>query len=126
MLVTLHNCLLLIRFFSLSSKEFSQKVRPYKKLLRRQLYEDLSNSYLDPDSEPNENISLPRNIKIDGIIDSKIANLNIVSAISRWIDKVEINNNFAHLRELYLPYEFNLLLRGSQDGFSPEKFHELC
>ena len=60
---TLQHCLPLIRFFSLSSKELSQKIRPYKKLLKRQLYEDLSDSYMDPDSEPNENISPPRNIK---------------------------------------------------------------
>src|SRR5436190_18880098 len=83
---TLQHCLPLVRFFSLSSKEFSQKVRPYKKLLIRQFYEDLSNSHLDPDSELTDNISLPRNIKIDRIIDSKIVNLNIVSIISRWID----------------------------------------
>jgi len=74
----------------------------------------LSNSYLDPDSEPNENISPPRNIKIDGIIDSKIVDINVVSTISRWIDKVDINNKFAHLRELYIPYKFELLLRGSR------------
>src|SRR5947207_6601799 len=41
---TLQHCLPLIRFFSLSSKEFSPKIRPYKKLLKRQLYEDLSRS----------------------------------------------------------------------------------
>jgi hypothetical protein len=81
---------------------------------------------MDPDSKPNENISLPRNIKFEGIIDSKIVNLNIVSVITRWIDKVEINSNFAYFRELYLPYKFQLLLRGSRDGFTPKKFHELC
>ncbi|EXX73081.1 hypothetical protein RirG_063440 [Rhizophagus irregularis DAOM 197198w] len=37
-----------------------------------------------------------------------------------------INNKFDHLRELYLPYKFQLLLRGSRDGFTPNKFHELC
>src|SRR2546423_15022662 len=115
-----------IRFFSLSSKEFLQKVCPYKKLLKRQLYKDLKTSYLDPNSEPNENISLPRNIKADGIDDSKIINLNIVSTISRRIDKVDANSKFSHLRESYLPYKFKLLLRGSRDGFTPKKFHELC
>src|ERR1700722_7268333 len=69
---TLQPCLPLIRFFSLSSKEFLQKVRPYKKLLKHKLYEDILNSHLDPDSEPTDNISLPRNININGIIDSKI------------------------------------------------------
>src|SRR4051794_36729837 len=125
---TLHHCLHSIRFFSLSSKEFSHKVRPYKKLLKRQLYEDLSNSYLDPDSVSTDNISLPRSIKIDNIIGSKIVNLGIISTISKWIDKIDISDNtkFAHLRELYLPYKFGLLLRGSQDGFTPKMFHELC
>jgi hypothetical protein len=124
---TLQNCLPLIRFFSLSSKDFLQKVHPYKNLLKRQFYENLLNSHLDPDSEPTDNISLPRNIKIDGIIDSKIVNnLNIISAISRRIDKMVINNKFDHLREQYLPYKFQLILRGSRDGITLNKFHELC
>src|SRR2546430_1823048 len=122
----LQHCFSSIRFFSLSPKDFSQKVRPYKKLLKSQLYEDLSNSFLDPDSVSTDNILLPRNIKTDGIIDSKIVNLNIVSTISRWIDKVDINNKFAQFRELYLPYKFELLLRGSRDGYTPKTFHELC
>ncbi|GBC11614.2 BTB/POZ protein [Rhizophagus irregularis DAOM 181602=DAOM 197198] len=33
----------------LSSREFSQKVRPYQKLLDQQQYEELLSSYLDPD-----------------------------------------------------------------------------
>ncbi|CAB4412222.1 unnamed protein product [Rhizophagus irregularis] len=121
---TLEHCLPLVRFFSLSSKEFSQKVRPYQKLFSRQLYEEIVDSFMDPDSKPNENILLPRNIKIEKIIDSKIVtNLSIVKTISRQIDKMNIRNNFAHLKESYI---FKLLLRGSRDGFTPKKFHELC
>ncbi|CAB4436733.1 unnamed protein product [Rhizophagus irregularis] len=123
---TLQHCLPLMRFFSLSSEDFFQKVRPYKKLLKRQLYEELLESYLNPSSEPNDNILLPRSRNIDGIIDSKIVNLNIVSLISRWIDKIDTKSKYAYARELYLPYEFKLLLRGSRDGFTPKKFHELC
>ncbi|GBB85474.1 hypothetical protein RclHR1_00120028 [Rhizophagus clarus] len=88
---TLQHCLPLIRFFSLSSKEFLQKIRPYKKLLKRQLYEDLLDSHLDPYIKPTNNISFPRIIKIDGIIVSKIINnLSIISTISRRIDKMEV------------------------------------
>ncbi|GBB87265.1 hypothetical protein RclHR1_01370024 [Rhizophagus clarus] len=124
---TLQNCLPLIRFFSLSSKEFLHKVSPYKKLLNHQLYKDLLNSYMDPDIEPNNNnILLPRNLKISNVIESEIVDLNIISTISRWIDKVDHNSNFSYLREFYLPYKFELLLRGSRDGFSPKQFHELC
>ncbi|GES90238.1 hypothetical protein GLOIN_2v1882676 [Rhizophagus clarus] len=124
---TLRNCLPLIRFFSLSSKEFLHKVSPYKKLLKQQVCKDLLNSYMDPDIEPNnDNIPLPRNLRNSNVIESKIVNLNIISTISRWIDKVDFNVKFSYLRELYLPFKFDLLLSGSRDGFSAEKFHKLC
>jgi hypothetical protein len=123
---TLQHCLRLIRFFSLSSKEFFHKVRPYIKLLKCQLYEELLGSYLDSNIKPSNNILLPRYRGIDGIIDSNIVNLNIVSLISMWIDKIDIKSKFAYTRELYLPYEFKLLLRGSRDGYTPKRFYELC
>ncbi|UZO09172.1 uncharacterized protein OCT59_029409 [Rhizophagus irregularis] len=74
----------------------------------------------------SDNILFPRYKVIDDIILSNIVNLNIISTISRWIDKIDFNSKFSYLRELYLPYKFDLLLRGSRDGFSPKKFHELC
>src|SRR2546429_283544 len=70
---------------------------------------------MNPDSEPYGNISFPRNIKISEI-DSKIINLNIVS---RWIDKVDVNDKFSHMRELYVPHKFELLLRGCRCGNKP-------
>ncbi|CAB4431889.1 unnamed protein product [Rhizophagus irregularis] len=79
--------------------------------------------HLDPNSEPSDDIPFPRNIKNDGIIDSKLI---LFQQFSRRIDKMIINNKFDHLRELYLPYKFQLLFRGSKDGFTPKKFHELC
>ncbi|RGB27418.1 hypothetical protein C1646_718663 [Rhizophagus diaphanus] len=119
---TLQNCLPLIRFFSLSSREFSQKVRPYQKLLDQQQYEELLTS---SGSIFNVNILPPRKIKIKEIKidDSQIndSNSNIISIVSKWIDKVVTND-----KEPYLPYKFNLILRGSRDGFTPKKFHELC
>ncbi|GBB83393.1 hypothetical protein RclHR1_10110005 [Rhizophagus clarus] len=119
---SLQHCLPLIRFNSLSSKDFLDKIHPYKKLLNHQLYEDLLKYYLDFESEPSNNFPLPRN----GKFDSKIVNLNIISEISKWINKVGSDSKFSHARELYLPYEFKLLIRGSRDGFTPKKFHSLC
>src|SRR5207247_1296883 len=103
-----------IRFFSLSSEDFFQKVHPYKKLLNHQFYEELLGSYLDSNIEPSNNILLPRYKNINGIINSLIVNLNIISLISRWIDKIDTKNKFIYTRELYLPYRFKLLLRGSR------------
>ncbi|RGB27416.1 hypothetical protein C1646_386619 [Rhizophagus diaphanus] len=125
---TLVRCLPSIRFFSLSSREFSQKVRPYQKLLNQQLYEELLNFYLDPGSVSNDNILRPRNIKINEIKsqinNSKIVDSNIILTVSKWIDKM--TNNDEIYRKLYLSYKFELLLRGSRDGFTPKRFHELC
>ena len=98
---TLQHCLTLIRFFCLSSKEFSQKVRPYQKLLNQQLYDDLLNSYLDPDGVSTYNILRPRKtvthssslVNSAQIIDSQIVDSSIVSIISRWIDKMIINDD---------------------------------
>ncbi|GET66987.1 BTB/POZ protein [Rhizophagus irregularis DAOM 181602=DAOM 197198] len=61
-------------------------------LLQELLYKELLNSYMDPDIEPNDsNILFPRNLGISDNIESKIVNLNIISTISRWIDKVDYN-----------------------------------
>ncbi|RGB31015.1 hypothetical protein C1646_764611 [Rhizophagus diaphanus] len=121
MKITLQNCIPLIRFFCLSAKEFSYKVRPYQKLLNNQLYEDLLNFYLDPDSILTYNIFLPRKIistkNIAQIIDSQIVDSSIVSTILSRIDKTAKNK---------FDYKFELLLRGSLDGFTPKKFHDLC
>ncbi|RGB40698.1 hypothetical protein C1646_753047 [Rhizophagus diaphanus] len=64
----------------ISSEDFFQKVRPYKKLFKNQLYEELLESYLNPNSEPNDNILLPRYRNIDGVINSKIVNLNDIAS----------------------------------------------
>ncbi|UZO08919.1 uncharacterized protein OCT59_029162 [Rhizophagus irregularis] len=117
---------ILIAADQLHLQELVDYLQEYLIKNKHQLYEELLNSYLNPNSKPNDNILLPRNRIINGIIDLKIVNLNIVSLISRWIDKIDIKSNYTYTRELYLPYEFKLLLRGSRDGFTPKKFHELC
>src|SRR6266516_3298073 len=83
-------------------------------------------NYLNLNSKTSNDILPPRHRNIDGIIDSEIVNLNIVSIISRWIDRIDVKSKFSYVRELYLPYKFKLLLRGSRDGFTPNKFHTLC
>ncbi|RHZ89636.1 hypothetical protein Glove_13g268 [Diversispora epigaea] len=54
-------------------------------------------------------------------ITSSIINIEQATEIASWVDKKEvahdINNN---------PYEFNLILRGSRDGFGPKVFWNLC
>ncbi|RIA91533.1 hypothetical protein C1645_821947 [Glomus cerebriforme] len=51
---TLQQCIPFVRFYNLTSKEFSDKVLPYKKVLPKELYMDLLKTFLNlhPDSKP--------------------------------------------------------------------------
>src|SRR5437764_569942 len=88
----------------------------YNSLLK--LYENLLEYHLDPDIEIPNNIPFPRSDEIA----SNIVSMNIVSLVSAWIDNVDNKSRFAHIKELYLPYEFKLILKGSRDGFTPKQF----
>ncbi|GBB99764.1 hypothetical protein RclHR1_03620013 [Rhizophagus clarus] len=109
---TLQQFIPFIKFNNLTPREFSDEVLPYKKILPKELYKDLLKIFLNlhPDSRPN------------GIqnIDSKIITFQHVELISKWIDKLNSTD------ELTSTYEFKLILRGSRDGFTPDKFHEIC
>ena len=53
-------------------------------------------------------------------IDSKIITIQHAELISKWVDKLNITD------ERKNSYEFKLIFRGSRDGFSSEKFHQIC
>ncbi|GES96314.1 BTB/POZ protein [Rhizophagus clarus] len=61
---TLQRCIPFIRFYNLTSKDFADKVLPYKKVLSKELYTDLLKTflYLHPNSKPSEK-SKPRMTK---------------------------------------------------------------
>ena len=111
---TLQQCIPFIRFYNLTSKEFTNKVFPYRKILPEELNEDLLKTFLslsDSDSKPSEK-SKPRT--------TKDITYQRVELISKWIDRLEISD------EMKNSYEFKLLFCGSRDGFTPKKFHEIC
>ncbi|GBB84970.1 hypothetical protein RclHR1_11560003 [Rhizophagus clarus] len=117
---TLKSCIPFIRFYDLTCKEFSKKVLPYKKILPKELYKELLNTFLDlhPDSKPDK--SNPRNSCISKNIDSKIITSQHAELISKWIDRLGVTDKQTS------SYGFKLILRGSRDGFTPSKFHEVC
>src|SRR5581483_2932332 len=107
---TLQQCIPFIKFYNLNSKEFTEKVLPYKKILPKELYKDLFKTFLllDKDSSNLKNI------------DSKIISVQHADLISKWIDRLEINDDIKN------PYKLKLLFRASRDGSTVEKFHEIC
>ncbi|CAB4433238.1 unnamed protein product [Rhizophagus irregularis] len=53
-------------------------------------------------------------------IDSRIITFQHTELISKWIDRLENTDEMKNL------YEFKLIFRGTRDGFSASKFHEVC
>ena len=54
---TLQQCIPFVKFCNLTSKEFTDGVLPYKKILPKELYNNLLKSFLnlsDPNSKPND------------------------------------------------------------------------
>ncbi|PKC64793.1 hypothetical protein RhiirA1_461929 [Rhizophagus irregularis] len=116
---TLQQCTRFIKFFGLNYKEFLDNVYPYKKVLPKDLRENLIKHFIkQPDNKPEPKIT--KEISSKNTMDSKIITIQHAELISKWIDKLEITD------EIKNPYEFKLILRGSRDGFSPRKFHEIC
>ncbi|GES76332.1 BTB/POZ protein [Rhizophagus clarus] len=117
---TLQQCIPFIKFRNLTSKEFLKKVKPYKKILPKELYNDLLDYFLDDDNDLAKR-SKPRTKSYN--IDSIIITFQHAELISKWIDRLEITD------KLTTSYEFKLLYRDSCDGsseFNFNKFREIC
>ena len=88
----------------------------------KELREDLLNHFLNPDIKKPD-AKEAKEVKQEtqsANIDSKIITFQHAELISKWIDRLEITDKIKN------SYEFKLMLRGSRDGFSPKKFHEIC
>ncbi|GES83736.1 carbohydrate-binding module family 13 protein [Rhizophagus clarus] len=118
---TLQQSIPLIKFTEFTSKEFLNKVYPYKKIIPKDLRKNLIKSFLDHDCVSKKKLEPQITKKVNSeSINSKIITIHHTELISKWIDKLEI------MDELKNSYEFKLILRGSRDGFTAGKFHEIC
>ncbi|RHZ73536.1 hypothetical protein Glove_230g210 [Diversispora epigaea] len=142
----LQQCLPFIRYFHISNVDVMDKIKPYKKILDKQLWDDLKQHLIIPD-RPVISVILPPRVFIAQELPpfitlapeplprinfqekttrvnepfSTIINEEHAAIISSWIDykptSYSLTNN---------PYEFQLILRGSEDGFSPRTFWDIC
>ncbi|RHZ75124.1 hypothetical protein Glove_217g290 [Diversispora epigaea] len=124
---TLQQCLPLIRFFHISSFDVMDKVKPYNKILDKQLWNDLEQHFILPD-QPVKSIILPPRLVLTQELPARvynafstIINKEHAAIISSWIDNRTVSYSFINN-----PYEFQLILRGSKDGFSPRTFWDTC
>ncbi|KAG9293505.1 hypothetical protein G9A89_009229 [Geosiphon pyriformis] len=108
----------LIRFFNIFLVDFYHKVKPFARILPGTLYEDLLHHYLVPGSHQKsvDAHSLRSNV------DSKLLQSHNIKQLDHWIQGKYENTPF----ENQLGNDFQFLLRGSRDGFTPADFHRLC
>ncbi|RHZ73542.1 hypothetical protein Glove_230g55 [Diversispora epigaea] len=124
---TLQQCLPLIRYFHIPNSDVMYKIKPYKKILDKQIWNDLNQHSILPD-QPVESIILPPRLVLKQELPvrmielfSIIINEEHASMISSWID-----NRPTSYSSRNNPYEFQLILRGSKDGFAPRTFGDTC
>ncbi|EXX69233.1 hypothetical protein RirG_097990 [Rhizophagus irregularis DAOM 197198w] len=116
----LHGFIPLIRFYHISSDDFIEKVYPIKKLLPKDLVDDLIKYHVSSNKKLKNDIQPPR--KSNFIYDSTLIERQHFAIFASWIDKKE--NSHYGVRNI--PYKFNLLYRASKDGDTPVMFHNKC
>jgi hypothetical protein len=127
---SLQQCIPIIKFHNLTSEEFSEKVFPYKKILPKELYKDLLNYFLSNVNQSKESELRDEEINSKRI-DSKIIKFEHAELILKWINMNNPSTYISFAKWFYkdttgTAQKFELLLRGTLDGFTPEKFHEIC
>ncbi|KAF0424741.1 btb/poz domain-containing protein 19-like [Gigaspora margarita] len=105
-----------INFALISPSEFDKKVRPYKQSFGNDSYAQLWEYHL---SQLNTATATLFQTCSQGI-NSKLITMKQAALICGWI----VNDN--NIQPHTIPFEFNLLVRGSRDGFGPKIFHEKC
>ncbi|RHZ83859.1 hypothetical protein Glove_87g99 [Diversispora epigaea] len=135
--ITLQQCLPLIRYFHIPGENIWKKMNPYKKILEEQLWDDIIQHSISP-NEPITSFVLPARIISNPELPSRaistpefssrenepfstIINNDHVAELSSWVDRKPTNYSLANI-----PYEFQLILRGSRDGFHPKTFWYMC
>ncbi|GBB85426.1 hypothetical protein RclHR1_11970002 [Rhizophagus clarus] len=117
---TIHRFIPLIRFYHISSADFITKVYLFKKIIPKDLVNNILVFHMAPDEQLNINIQPSRKPKC--VFDSIIINNKHFANFSSWIEK---KNQFHH-NENNIPYNFNLLYRASRDGNTTAAFHAKC
>ncbi|CAG8505298.1 8834_t:CDS:1 [Funneliformis mosseae] len=117
---SLKDCLPHIRFFLISGADYHDKVRPFKKILSKEVKNELREFYL-AGRRPNRSIILSKRLRYTDE-ESTLIRLKHFSLISSWIDK-----KHQPYQPESMPYMFKLLYRSGQDELKDiNKFYKKC
>ncbi|RHZ86359.1 hypothetical protein Glove_52g9 [Diversispora epigaea] len=101
------------KFVGDTGEDIWEKVKPYEKILEKQLCDDMI--------QHNITISTPRLSSRVNEPFSIIINKEHVAELSSWIDRKSTTYSLENI-----PYEFQLILKGSRDGFHFKTFWDMC
>ncbi|RHZ77481.1 hypothetical protein Glove_177g136 [Diversispora epigaea] len=124
---TLQQCLPHIRYFHFSSAEIVDKIKPYKKIIDKQLWGDIKQHLIIPERPIKSIILPPRSVLVTKLPPrteepfSTIISEEHAAKISTWIDRKTTAYTLTNI-----PYDFELILRGTRDGFAPQTFWDMC
>ncbi|RHZ83843.1 hypothetical protein Glove_87g85 [Diversispora epigaea] len=135
--ITLQQCLPLIRYFHIPGEDIWKKVQPYQKILEEQLWDDMIQHSKSPNKSvnslvlpariistpelPSRTISTPELPSRENEPFSTIINKEHVAELSSWVDRKSTTYSLENI-----PYDLQLILRGSKDGFDPKTFWKMC
>ncbi|RHZ60908.1 hypothetical protein Glove_350g150 [Diversispora epigaea] len=111
----LKQCLPHIRYFSISGDDVIKKIYPYQQLLEHQLFLDINTKLISPNNQVSSKVLPARTIPCSSILTVEHS-LEILS----WIDRQEpyyTGNTQCH---------FELLVKGSRDGFDVKNIYDIC
>ncbi|RHZ87550.1 hypothetical protein Glove_33g16 [Diversispora epigaea] len=115
---TLQQFLPHIRYFHIRNIEIYDKVRPYKKILDKQLWEDINQHLVAPDRPIKSNILPARSVLVTELPPrttdhfSNIISEDHAAEISSWIDRKTATYSTTNV-----PYKFELILCGTRDAW---------
>ncbi|CAG8658980.1 15870_t:CDS:2 [Acaulospora morrowiae] len=114
----LRNCIPLIRFHEISMEDFYLRVLPFKKILSKELRDDIIRCYMVTKAIPHCNVYPPR----IPTLPSMLINWKHLILFASWIDKkAEYYTSFSQVS-----YELELLYRSSRDGNYDNSFYQKC
>ncbi|CAI2166794.1 19740_t:CDS:2 [Funneliformis geosporum] len=116
---TLNQFITHIRFYDISSKDFHSKIWPFKKVLPKALFKEIFSFHM-LNTEPNQTKSVPRYKKIS--VDSMIINSKHAAILTNWIQRKDPDA----IIPIDSKYYFNLIYRGSRDGFDINTIRSKC
>ncbi|KAF0403966.1 serine-enriched protein [Gigaspora margarita] len=114
---SVQDCIPYIRFFDITGPDYYNKVRPFKKILPKELKADLQQWYVGQETPCRARMIPPR---IRPFV-STIIGPGHIGQLAAWIDNKQEPYHSKN------PYEFKLLMLGSRDGlYNVREFQRRC